>query len=212
MRLSLRAQLPRLVLAVTAGFVALPIAPTGAVAPAQNPAVILGRGQTTTGAHRETAVVQAFEWRVSEYVTLHRELEGPLPPLQVTHDMNAVRAAMDALAKRMRVARPGARPGALFAPDVARVFRKRIASCLTPEEIQAVLTEGEPGEPTVVPALTVNMVWPDDVPSNFVPSQLIAALPLLPPELQYRIIGRSLVLWDHHANLIVDFLPAPFTT
>ena len=52
-----------------------------------------------------------------------------------------------------------------------------------------------------------NMTWPEGVPFNYVPPQLIAALPPLPPELQYRIIGCSLVSWDHHANLIVDFLP-----
>jgi hypothetical protein len=45
-----------------------------------------------------------------------------------------------------------------------------------------------------------------------VPPQLLQVLPPLPPELQYRIIGRSLVLWDHHANLVVDYLPGAFTT
>jgi hypothetical protein len=45
-----------------------------------------------------------------------------------------------------------------------------------------------------------------------VPPQLIRALPQLPPELQYRIVGRALVLWDHHADLIVDVLPGAFPT
>ena len=61
-------------------------------------------------------------------------------------------------------------------------------------------------------ALRVNMPWPEHISFGFVPSQLLSALPALPAELQYRIIGRSLVLWDHHANLIVDFLPGAFTT
>ena len=61
------------------------------------------------------------------------------------------------------------------------------------------------------PALHVNMEWPEQVLFGFVPPQLLATLPLLPPELQYRIIGNTLVLWDHHANLIVDFLPGAFT-
>jgi hypothetical protein len=187
------------------------MAPIGATAPPQHPAVVAAPAQTT-GADSERAVVQAFESRVSEYVTLHRLLEGPLPPLQVTHDMDAVRTAMEALAKHIRTARPGAKQGDLFTPDVARVFRTRLATCLTPEDIQALLTEGEPGERIVAPPLTVNMVWPEEVPFNFVPPPLIAALPPLPPELQYRIIGRALVLWDHHANLIVDYLPAAFTT
>jgi len=32
-------------------------------------------------------------------------------------------------------------------------------------------------------------------------------LPALPPELQYRMVGRDLVLVDVHASLIVDILP-----
>ena len=46
------------------------------------------------------------------------------------------------------------------------------------------------------PALHVNMKWPETVAFDFVPPQLLQALPPLPPELQYPIIGRVLVpLW-----------------
>lgn len=36
---------------------------------------------------------------------------------------------------------------------------------------------------------------------------VLKALPPLPPELQYRIVGSTLVLIDVHAGLIVDVLP-----
>jgi hypothetical protein len=36
---------------------------------------------------------------------------------------------------------------------------------------------------------------------------VLEALPTLPPELQYRIVGDTLVLIDVHAGLIVDLLP-----
>jgi hypothetical protein len=36
---------------------------------------------------------------------------------------------------------------------------------------------------------------------------IVAALPALPPELQYRIVGDSLALIDVHAGLILDVLP-----
>jgi len=32
-------------------------------------------------------------------------------------------------------------------------------------------------------------------------------LPRLPRELQYRIVGRALLLYDTQADLIVDFIP-----
>ncbi len=70
--------------------------------------------------------------------------------------------------------------------------------------------EDEEGAPAPPPPLQVNMAWPEEVPFGFVPPQMLAALPRLPAELQYRIIGNALVLLDHHANLIVDFLPDAF--
>ena len=35
---------------------------------------------------------------------------------------------------------------------------------------------------------------------------LLAVLPPLPTELQYRFVNRDLVLWDVRANLIVDYM------
>ena len=44
--------------------------------------------------------------------------------------------------------------------------------------------------------------------SNRLPmwSSVLAALPPLPHELQYRFVGRDLVLVDTHADLVVDIL------
>jgi hypothetical protein len=37
---------------------------------------------------------------------------------------------------------------------------------------------------------------------------IVSALPELPDELEYRSAGTVLLLVDHHANLVVDVLPA----
>jgi hypothetical protein len=167
---------------------------------------------------REIVAVQGFEERVAQYVLQHRLLERMVPPLQPTRDMRQVDMAVQALALRIRLARTGALPGDLITPEVAMVFRRRIATCLTAGEWAAILAEnaeeaeedeeGVPAGPP--PVLRVNMTWPEPVLFGFVPPLLLAALPRLPEELQYRIIGNALVLWDHHANLIVDFLPDAF--
>jgi hypothetical protein len=169
-----------------------------------------GRERSVMQDEIDTAALQALEHRIDAYVTLHRSLEGPLPPLQVSKDMNVVREAMDALAREIRAARTGARQGDVFAPEAAAVLRLRIAACLSPEDLESILADAE-GEQGVHEPLSVNAFWPEDADFNFVPPHLIETLPPLPPELQYRIIGRALVLWDHHANLIVDFLPGAFT-
>lgn len=154
----------------------------------------------------DIAATAVFQKRVNDYVTMHRVLEGPLPTLEVSNDMSKVQAAMHALAVRIQAARKDARQGDIFTEAVAPMFRRRIASCLVRAEIEAMLADqryGEEGQPLP----RVNAVWPVRVPFDIVPPQLLAALPRLPVELQYRIIGRALVLWDHHANLIVDILP-----
>jgi hypothetical protein len=36
---------------------------------------------------------------------------------------------------------------------------------------------------------------------------LLLRLPELPEELEYRIVNCDLVLWDVHADLVIDFVP-----
>jgi hypothetical protein len=163
---------------------------------------------------QDIAATQAFQERVNQYVTLHRLLEGPLPPLRPTLDMTVIRTSMRDLALRIQVVRATARQGDVITPDVARMFRRTIATSLPLEQWAAIFAENAEAEEDErigpPPALCVNMEWPENVSFGFVPPQLLAALPRLPAELQYRIIGNALVLWDHHANLIVDFLPDAF--
>ena len=160
----------------------------------------------------ELGTIQNFQRSVADYVALHRFLETMVPPLRVTTDVGEIQWSVRALGMRIQAARATARQGDMITPEVARMFR-RIATCLTPEEWKAVFDDqrrDEEDESLEPPPLVVNMEWPERVPFGFVPPQLLQALPALPRELQYRIIGRSLVLWDHHANLIVDFLPGAF--
>ena len=161
----------------------------------------------------ELVATQNFQRSVADYVVLHRLLEIRVPPLRVTTDVGEIQEAVKALGVRIQAARTTARQGDIITPEVARMFRRRIATCLTPAEWKAVFDDqrrDEEGERVEPPPLSVNMEWPGQVPFDFVPPQLLQALPALPKELQYRIIERSLVLWDHHANLIVDFLPGVF--
>ena len=162
----------------------------------------------------DAQATQLFQRRVTEYVVLHQELEREVPPVIVTADVEEIFRAVRALGRRIEAARIMARQGDLITPEVARMFRRRIATCLTPEQWKAVFDEQardeEEGPALAPPPLRVNMEWPAGVPFDYVPPQLLESLPRLPQELQYRIFGRSLVLWDHHANLIVDFLPGAF--
>ena len=39
------------------------------------------------------------------------------------------------------------------------------------------------------------------------PVNVLCQLPSLPTELEYRFVNRDIVLWDVHADLVVDIIP-----
>ena len=51
-----------------------------------------------------------------------------------------------------------------------------------------------------------NMVYPTTLPLATSPPALIQALPRLPDELEYRFMGRHIILRDVKANVVVDVL------
>jgi hypothetical protein len=53
--------------------------------------------------------------------------------------------------------------------------------------------------------VTVNEAFPAGV-AVLRPPKLVGALPPLPAELEYRVVGRDLALVDLRANLVVDVL------
>jgi hypothetical protein len=55
--------------------------------------------------------------------------------------------------------------------------------------------------------LNVNQPYPEGAPLPTMPANLLANLPRLPEDLEYRIVDRHLILRDVDANIIVDFVP-----
>ena len=62
----------------------------------------------------------------------------------------------------------------------------------------------EGGKPV---ALKVNATYPSDTPLPTTPPQVLMNLPKLPEQLEYRIVGKNLIIRDVEANIIVDFVP-----
>lgn len=135
--------------------------------------------------------VTQFQRAVDAYAFQHRQVQRRVGE-------TADRAAM---AAAMRSARPAAEDGAIFSPLVAAAFRARLAAAVRAAGC------GAPARSTssVVPR-------PNQDAGGAVPlaACVTAMLPRLPPELEYRAAGVSLVLVDIHANLVVDVLHAAF--
>jgi hypothetical protein len=169
-------------------------------------------GQQPTAANNkvnpDAALLQDFKHRIDAYVQLHKRLEKKAPPLKETEDPAKIKASQDALAAAILRERANARQGDIFTPEIANLFRRLMHPEVKGQkgaETKAALKEDAP-PPKTVP-LKVNARYPEEAPLPTVPPNLLASLPQLPEELEYRIVGRNLILRDVHANLIVDFIP-----
>jgi len=143
-----------------------------------------------------------FSTRVRSYFELRSELEKGLPPRTVTDDPAEIRRAVRALADRIRVARAEAKQGDIFTPTVSAQFRKALLLEMNAHTWAAIMDDN-PGEFSV----QINGSYPDEKPLSTVPPNILAALPTLPDDIQYRFLGRHLILYDTRASLILDRIP-----
>lgn len=148
-----------------------------------------------------------FDAAVGQYIALHRRLERALPPEQMFEDPEDMFEARQALATAIREARPLARQGNVFSPGVAAMIRARLERAMLahghrPDDVLAAINEERlPG----MPDPEVNQPFPWGLGSAMWPT-LLAALPELPRELEYRFWDRHLVLIDLHPNIVVDIM------
>ena len=147
-------------------------------------------------------IVSDFSARVWDYSQLRSELEKGLPALTVTDDPAEIRRAIRARAKRIRAARAGAREGDMFTPTISVEFRKALILEMDANTWAAIMDDN-PGEFSH----QINGTYPEGKPFSTVPPNILAALPRLPEDIEYRFLGRHLILLDTRANLILDRIP-----
>jgi hypothetical protein len=167
--------------------------------------VLAGSSYVAAQPDRESSVLLPFRQAVSDYSVLHHAVELGLPALDVSVDAEAIHAAIDARAAAIRRARADASIGDIFAPEVAHVLRMRIRSALEAAGLGCaeLLERMYDGAEWEVPVVNGTFEWSTAIAT---PPAVLAVLPPLPEELQYRFVGADLVLVDIEANLIVDVL------
>jgi hypothetical protein len=151
--------------------------------------------------------LRQFHQAIEAYTALHRRLEQGLAPLKAGTSGRQIFEASDELAAALQAARPTAREGDVFTAGMADIFRMRIANALRAGgySIEDVAEDSQAESPADAPLPVVNGRFPWMRGAGMWPC-VLNALPALPEELQYRIVGRNLVLVDVHANLVVDIL------
>lgn len=156
-------------------------------------------------AGQSTEQVRDFEARVAKYVKL-RDTAPKAENRKTTNSPDKLIEQRDTIKSRVLAGRPNAKQGDIFTPAIGMYFRHQIESALSGaqgERVRASLRHAEP----VKMRLAVNQSYPSKVPLQSTPPSLLLNLPPLPKDLEYRIVGRDLVLHDTAANLVVDFIP-----
>ena len=150
----------------------------------------------------------AFDAAVARYAATRARLEEPLPVFDdPRHDGWAQLLMRRYLASAIRTARRGVEPGVIFAP-AAGAFRDIIARAINAIDIEGLVDVGD-GEDEFVIDLALNEPLPAWALSP-VPLPLLERLPSLPAGIEYRIAAGALILWDTHAEILIDALPDAF--
>ena len=148
-----------------------------------------------------------FEKQVREYLALRKKAKIGIPALKPTDSVEKINQDRQLVASRIRAARSEAKQGDIFSPAITQEFTHLISIAYEGADAAKINISLHNSEPVDDVRVQVNAVYPEDVPLQSTPPSILLNLPELPPELDYRIVGHSLVLRDTEANIIVDYIP-----
>ena len=136
---------------------------------------------------------------------LRSTADSGLVPLRKGNKKGNILDHQRQLAERVRQSRADAKPGDIFTPVVAEEMRRLLGLAMqggNAARVHASLRSAEPAPA----ALRINASFPEKLPMQSTPPTLLLNLPRLPPEIEYRLVGRTLVLRDSAANIVIDFM------
>ena len=161
-----------------------------------------------TSINSDAKLMADFKAKVDDYLKLRKSLEGKSAvPIKSTADPQELLSSQKALGAQVRAARAAAKRGDFFTPATQAQFRRLLIPPLKgPDGTEnKVAIKDDAPEPKDIP-FQVNAEYPRDESLSTVPPDVLRALPQLPPDIQYRFVGRHLILYDAKANVIVDFV------
>ena len=169
----------------------------------QSPATASAAGGQP-GVNAQGAATVEFQKRIEAYIKIHNQAEAKIPNLKKTDDPQEIADREKALGQAIMTLRAGAQPGEIFAPEYQPYFIQIVQDDFktrSAADRKAIIVELPKNM-----KVDINTVYPTTIPLATFPPMLLRKLPDLPPELEYRLVGHSLILRDVKANLIVDVL------
>jgi hypothetical protein len=149
-------------------------------------------------------VLADFEDRVDGYVSIRKKADDHTPPLKKTDEPGDIKVAQDALAQRIRDLNRTAKHGDIFTPEISADLKRLLRPEVTDKGTKEAIKDDNPES---VPYLKVNAVYPENEPLSTVPPNVLMTLPTLPKDIEYRFVGKHMILRDARANLIIDYIP-----
>jgi hypothetical protein len=152
----------------------------------------------------QAAALNEFSKRLQAYLQLREDLGRKLEPMTPTASASQLQARQQALAAALRNARVRAKPGDLIPVDVQQQIRETVQADFkrrTPATKKASLEEVPKG-----PMPGINKDYPEQAALPTVPPLLLASLPRLPDNLQYRFFGRHVVILDGDVEIVIDYV------
>jgi hypothetical protein len=164
------------------------------------------------GKKEDAVAPKKFDSAIGEYLKLRKRASEGIAALKPKAIPEQIQAHKVALAQAIREARSDVQQGTVFTAEVEEYFREIIRSEMRGRHgapAKAAAKQGNPAaEALAAPVVVkVNAPYPDSAPLSTVPPTLLLRLPRLPKELEFRFVGRHLILRDVDASLIVDYIP-----
>jgi hypothetical protein len=175
----------------------------GAAACEKEPSVPQGPTPDTVD---EQKTLDEFQKRINQYVELHKAAEAKLPKLPTDATPEQIDKNQRELLRQIWVARAGAKQGELFTPAMETLLRKHLARVFKAPDGPAIKDSVNDENPVGQVTVAVNQRYPDNIPISTMPPDLLQKLPKMPEGMEYRFVGRHLVILDTHAHLIADFV------
>jgi len=155
--------------------------------------------------NRDAQAIADFKTRVDEYVALRKKADDSAPPLKKTDQPRDIKEAQQGLVERIGAARSTAKQGDIFTPDITAFFKRVLRPESQEKDAKTMMKEDKPAAATV--SFKINGPYPDKQPLASSPPEMLAKLPVLPKDIDYRFVNKHLILRDSRANTIIDYIP-----
>jgi hypothetical protein len=159
------------------------------------------------GSSARAAEPDDFAHRCAAYQDLRAKAAKGLPKRPKDSTPEQMKGYGDLLRSRLIELRADAKPGDVLTPAVFEVIaavRSETAGKQGKVARDTVLGEGNPDKEGIRVPLKINARY--DAPLSTVPPDLLARLPELPENLQFRFVGKNLILYDSEAEMVVDYI------